>query len=144
MENLYETACNATRNIDTNSVDYISKQLNQQIEYSRDFECGKKQAAQILFDSMFDAFKTKIENASENGKNHVCIMTVSTSPLTAHLATHIQQNVPVHFEDKVIKYSYLAIFWTDVWKKCLEPFVVSYKWNSNKTLLYVNLSWNKM
>lgn len=142
MEELYNTACKNVNAIDTNSVEHVSEQLNQQIEYARDFEQGKTIAASKLFEEMKDTFTEKVMKSSENGKTQVCLMTVSTSPLTQHLATHTTQYVPVEFETKTIKYSYLAIFWSDYWRKSFGPFNLNYKWNSNKTLLYVNVSWD--
>lgn len=143
MEELYNTACKNVNKIDINSVEHVSEQLNQQIEYARDFEQGKTTAAYKLIEKMKPILKEKVEKASLNGKTQVCLMTVSTSPLTAHLSTHTTQFIPVEFETKTINYSYLAIFWSDTWRKSFEPFVFNYKWNANKTLLYVNVSWNE-
>lgn len=142
MDNLFDVALQNMNSNDINSVAYISEQLNQQIEYAKDFEKGKINAAAALHAQMMESITEKVNNASKNGKGHVCIMTVSTSPLTAHLATHDKQYVPIEFSDKTIKYSYLAIFWTDRWRDLLKPFSVNYKWNANKTLLYVNISWS--
>lgn len=134
-----------------NGVDFIAKHLNQQIDYSHEFERGKDIAAQQLFDNVIDMVKEKVDKASSNGKGQTCILTVSTSPLTQHLASFEKQYESVVLsptslqgtEELKLKYSFLAIFWSKRWKELFKPFQLNYKWNTKRTLLYVNLNWDE-
>lgn len=131
-------------------VDIIANHLNQQIDYSNEFERGKNIAAQQLFDKVLVMVKEKVNKACTNGNGQTCILCVSTSPLTQHLATFDKQYETVLLnptslsgtEELTLKYSMLAIFWSKKWKALFEPFQLNYKWNAKRTLLYVNLCWN--
>ena len=135
----------------TGDVDFIANHLNQQIDYSNEFERGKNIAAQQLYDNIIEMVKEKVNKASSNGKGQTCILCVSTSPLTQHLATFEKQYETVLLnptslagtEELTLNYSMLAIFWSEKWKELFEPFHLNYKWNAKRTLLYVNLCWQK-
>ena len=130
-------------------LDFIANHLNQQIDYSNEFERGKNVAAQQLFDNVIEVVKEKVNKACTNGKGQTCILCVSTSPLTQHLATFEKQYETVLLnptsltgtEELTLKYSMLAIFWSEKWKELFAPFQLNYKWNAKRTLLYVNLCW---